>query len=285
MGGKKRKKLKRNSSSSGNEDNAVSMAELNNGDESVYNSLKYSVDCLRSVVSEGFAKVHTDLDSLRLELKTEMEEVKLSVKEIEKSLTFTQGEVELLKEELTKEVTGRASDTDALIKRIADLEQKLKKEVENNTNLEQYTRRENLRFNNIKEEEDEDCKLVVYDVLEKELGINTSDMRFHAAHRVGKKIQGRCRPIIVRFVCREDRDHVWSARGKIKESSVHADAYITEDYARAIQEERRVLIKAMMKAREEHGINDAKVKGRYLFINNERYNWKNIPEFLKQPEM
>ena len=35
--------------------------------------------------------------------------------------------------------------------------------------------------------------------------------------------------------------------GKIKESGVHRDAYITEDYARAIQKERDVLIKAMLK--------------------------------------
>ena len=41
----------------------------------------------------------------------------------------------------------------------------------------------------------------------------------------------------------------------------HADVYITQDYATAIQEERRVLIKAIMKTREEHGLNDAKVKG------------------------
>ena len=53
-----------------------------------------------------------------------------------------------------------------------------------------------------------------------------------------------------------------------------ADIYITEDYARAIQEERRVLIKAMKKAHEEHGLNDAKVQGRFLFINNERYDSK-----------
>ena len=63
----------------------------------------------------------------------------------------------------------------------------------------------------------------------------------------------------------------------------HADAYITQDYARAIQEERKVLIKGMMKAREEHGLNNAKVKGRFLSINNERYDSKSIPEYLKQP--
>ena len=75
---------------------------------------------------------------------------------------------------------------------------------------------------------------------------------------------------------------MWSVRGKLKESVTHADTYITEDYARAIQEERKILMKAMMKVREEHGLGDAKVKGRFLFINNERYDSKNIPEFLKQ---
>ena len=146
--------------------------------------------------------------------------------------------------------------------------------------MEQYTRRENLRFNNIEEKEYEDCKVVVDNILKKELGVDTTKIRFHAVHRVGKKIHCRRRPIIARFVCREDRDKVWSKRGKLKESMTHADAYITQDYARAIQEERKVLIKAMMKAREEHGLNDAKVKGRFLIINNERHDSKSIPEYL-----
>jgi len=91
--------------------------------------------------------------------------------------------------------------------------------------LEQYTRRENLRFNNIEEKEKEGCKRVVYDILEKELGVDTTKIRFHAVHRVGKKIHGRRRPIIARFVCREDRGKVWSVRGKIKEYITHADAF------------------------------------------------------------
>ena len=170
-----------------------------------------------------------------------------------------------------------------LNKKIADLEDRLKQEVENNIALEQYTRHENLRFNNIEEKEYEDCKAVVYNILEKELGVDATKIRFHAVHRVGKMIHDRRRPIIARFVCREDREKVWSVRGKLKVSMTHADAYayITQDYARAIQEERKVLIKAMMKACEKHGLNDAKVKGRFLFINNERYDSKSIPEYLK----
>ena len=98
------------------------------------------------------------------------------------------------------------------------MEQSLK-ELEQNTNLEQYTRRENLRFKNIKESEDKDCKEVVYNNIERDLSIDTSEIRFHAVHRTGN----RCRPIIARFVCCEDRDQVWSKRGNLKKSTAHKD--------------------------------------------------------------
>ena len=54
----------------------------------MYNELKNSLDCLRQVVSEGFVKLHTDLDRLRFEFKAEIDAVKLSIKDIEKSLTL-----------------------------------------------------------------------------------------------------------------------------------------------------------------------------------------------------
>ena len=276
MGQRKRKKSKRGSSSSETEE--VMTASASNGGDSMYNELKNSLDCLRQVVSEGFVKLHTDLDKLRFEFKTEIDAVKLSIKDIEKSLTYTQSEVEDLKERFEMETKEHSKEVNTLNKNIADLEDRLKQEVENNIALELYTRRENLRFNNIEEKEYEDCKAVVYNILEKELGVDTTKIRFHAVLRVGKKIHGRRRPFNARFVCREDREKVWSVRGELKESMTHTDAYITQDYTRAIQGERKVLIKAMMKAREEHGLNDAKVKSRFLFISNE-----SIPEYLKQP--
>ena len=85
----------------------------------------------------------------------------------------------------------------------------------------------------------------------------------------------------MRFVCREDRNLVWLNRSKIKQSAVYPDAYITEDFARAIQEERKVLIKAMMKAKDELGMNNVKVLGKYLFMDNQRYEHNKIPDILK----
>ena len=84
--------------------------------------------------------------------------------------------------------------------------------------------------------------------------LDASSTKFHAVHRVGKKVQERRRPIIVRFVSREDRNAVWAKGDKIKQSDVHTDAYITEDFARAIQGERKVLMKAMSKARDDLGM-------------------------------
>lgn len=138
-----------------------------------------------------------------------------------------------------------------------------------------------MRFNNINETDGEDCKAIVYNIIDNALGIGTDGIRFHAVYRVGKKAERRCRPIIARFVSREDRDKVWKNRSKIKNSGNHTDAYITEDFAKAIQEERKILIKAMLKARNEHGIRDAKVVGRFLFIHNEKYNHQNFPDFLR----
>ena len=218
----KRKKSSRGSSSSETE---VMATAANSGDDSMCNELKNSLDCLRQVVSEGFVKLHTDFDKLRFEFKTEIDAVKLSIKDIEKSLTYmyTQCEVQDLKVHFETETKEHSKEVDALNMKIADLEDRLKQEVKNNITLEQYTRLENLRFNNIEEKEHEDCKMVVYNILEKELGVDTTKIRFHAVHRVGKKFHGRHRPIIARFVCREDRDKVWSVRGKIKESITHAD--------------------------------------------------------------
>ena len=166
-------------------------------------------------------------------------------------------------------------NNEAMNKRILDLVKQVKLETERNTNLEQYTNRENLRFNNIQQMEKQDCKAMIYDVLQRDLKLDTSSIRLHADHLVWKLMQGRTRTIIVRFISREDGNHVWVKRGKIKQSTVHSGAYIIEDLARAIQEEREVLIKAMIKVRDGLGI-DKSNQGVFsvarFFLKNVRYD-------------
>ena len=113
------------------------------------------------------------------------------------------------------------------------------------------------------------------------LELDISSIRVHAVHRVGKLMQGRTRPIIVCFVSREDRNLVRAKRGKIKQSTVHSDVYITEDFARAIQEEKKVLIREMIKARDELAMDNVKVVGRYLIIGNQKYDYNTFPVYVK----
>ena len=94
---------------------------------------------------------------------------------------------------------------------------------------------------------------VVYDIIENDMYINVEDIRFHAVHRVGKPrledaSKSTPRPIIARFLTREDGDSVFRARNRLKDPSRTKDVYITQDYAKAIQQERKVLIKAMFQA-------------------------------------
>ena len=71
-------------------------------------------------------------------------------------------------------------------------------------------------------------------------------------------------------------------RNRLKESSRTKDVYIKQDYAKAIQQERKVLIKAMFQAKER-GLS-AKVIDRKLIMNNVIYKVSNIPEDLRPPQ-
>ena len=117
-------------------------------------------------------------------------------------------------DEQTAEIQVLKADLIKLQVENEKLKPALKEAQENLVALEKYTRRENLRFMNIPESQGENCQDIIYDVLEKDLKLNVEETRFHAIHHVGKpQISGatppRPRPIIARFVVREDRDAVF----------------------------------------------------------------------------
>ena len=135
----------------------------------------------------------------------------------------------------------------------------------------------------MKQDRGEDCKGMIINLIQNDLKIDVTNVRFHAVHGVGKPAVGKTRPIIARFVCREDRDLVWSRKKELKNSTTYQDAFITQDYAKAIQQERRILIKAVKKARALRL--DSKVIDRHLYVNEERFTCGTIPEHLKESPM
>ena len=269
--------------------------------ERIMDKLSY----LDNRIEEHFGGLKSDISILRHELKEEIEGVKSTLTEVEKSLESAwsvigdlqveskshadfkktyQSSLDNVKSELAVTSLKNAK----LETEIDALKVRFSKEQEKVIALENYSRRENLRFMNVPEREGENCADIIYDIIENELDMDVENLQFHAIHRVGKRRSpdetskaAYPRPIIARFLCREDRDMVLKAKGRLRNSSRFKDAYITQDYAKAIQMERRVLIKAMFLARKK-GMN-AKVVDRNLVVNNNVYNVDNIPDNLVPP--
>ena len=79
--------------------------------------------------------------------------------------------------------------------------------------MEEYQRRENLRFLGIKKEADteEDAREVLVGFLKTELGMENADqIEFQRVHRVGKRVssKGKPRQIIARFLKYPQREDV-----------------------------------------------------------------------------
>ena len=110
---------------------------------------------------------------------------------------------------------------------------------------------------NVPEQEGENCANIIYDTIENKLNMDDENLQFHAIHRVGKQRSSEGtskaypRAIIARFLRREDRDMVLKVKGRLRNSSQYENVYITQDYAKGIQMERKVLIKAMFLARKK----------------------------------
>ena len=224
------------------------------------NAIMGSINSLGVKMEENFKALREEMDIFKCELKEDLDKLKTTVVDLEKASTGLAQQVSELEEKNTLYKTKLSQQQ----VEINDLKKQLDAEKERVLHLEEYSRRENLKFRNIPELPEENSKGLLLDIISNDLGLEVGQMRFHAVHRVGKPRKGKPRPIIARFVCREDKDLVYSQRNLLKESVRFEDAYITLDYPAAVQEERAILIKAMLKARA-NGAN-AKVIGRISLL-------------------
>ena len=180
--------------------------------------------------------------------------------------------------EQSAEIQGLKAELKKLQVENEKLKPALKEARENLVALENYSRRENLRFMNIPESRSENCQDIIYDVIENAFKINVEEIRFHAVHRDGKLQNNGAsppRPIIARFAVRKNRDAVFNVKNRLKSSARYGEAYITQDFAREIQKERKTLVQSMFAAKKAG--RDAKVVNRSLFIDNNVFNISNIP--------
>ena len=110
-----RKRSKRGSGSSTSDEDK----HVVEGDDCPNKELKDAIDCLKKLVTDGLAELHTDLDKLRYDFKADINEVKSSIRKLEDSIEFTQGEVGTLKEQVNEKSKKHATDVELLHQKVS----------------------------------------------------------------------------------------------------------------------------------------------------------------------
>ena len=193
-------------------------------------------------------------------LKRRLGEVNKTVNDAKESLEFTHGE-----------------HADDLAERVTNCENEQSTHWDELTHIQIYSRRWNLIFYRVNESRDEDCFALARNVLSQNLNLpmEVSKMKLCGTHRLGKLNRSKSRPLIVRFTCRADRDRVWNARYKLKNSSISVGEYLP----RHIQEIRKsTLIPVMKRIKSETPEVKASVVGDKLIVNGKICFHYNIPK-------
>ena len=161
--------------------------------------LKQIVDSIQSLgdrLENKIEQLQTDMDCFCHEIKENLDDLKATISSIEKSLEQAWGYIE----DHTAELKAHKDVKDSQQKEIDELKSELQK-----TSLLLNVESEN-KFMNLPEDRGEDCKGMIINLIQNDLKIDVTNIRFHAVHRVGKPAVGKTRPVIARFVCHEDRD-------------------------------------------------------------------------------
>ncbi|KAH9375996.1 hypothetical protein HPB48_010199 [Haemaphysalis longicornis] len=132
---------------------------------------------------------------------------------------------------------------------------------------EDRSRRNNLLFYGIEEKESDkwiDSEKAVIKLCETKLNVTIDPKEIARAHRLGKIVPGKTRPIIVNFTFFKTRETVLSNAAKLKGT----DYSITEDFCTATRSVRRELVRF---ARERDAV--FKIKYKRLVIGSKTYHY------------
>ena len=136
-------------------------------------------------------------------------------KKLNELINSNQAKIAKLNEELTK-LKNNLALKDTAIAGLEDDNYRLSQEADD---LEQYTRRTNVRIYGIAEQPEENTDNLAVDFFKSELNVDvaSNDIPVSRSHRVGKKSGAKRRPIIVRFTKHNTKVAVMSHRRVLKE--------------------------------------------------------------------
>ncbi|KAK5645249.1 hypothetical protein RI129_006549 [Pyrocoelia pectoralis] len=111
--------------------------------------------------------------------------------------------------QFTEQLLSVRTEVDTTKKQVSELEYKI-------DDLEQYTRRNNLRIFGVTEERNENKDVKLKQLFESKLGIKINTVDIDRSHRVGKNVGPRPRAIIVKFVSYRVRQQIFNNKKRLK---------------------------------------------------------------------
>ena len=167
-----------------------------------------------------------DLDSLKEEIRGLKDCFQQKVEELEGRVFEAENKIEKVQADFAAEKKRNES----LRNQVRQQDRLLKENESQLNDLQQYSRRWNLRIYRVPEaagETAEDCSRKVCAVFTDKVGITTRPADIEVAHRTGQKSSDKPRPILVRFVDRKKRDTVIANRRKLKNKGTVIDEDLT----------------------------------------------------------
>ena len=170
----------------------------------------------------------------------EFSKINLKLESIE-----SQGNAAAVKQ-VSDRVTELESENKVLKSRVDILETKLDELSSRVLSNETYSRRGNLEFHGIPENDRENCKSLVQNVLKDQMNLN-GPMPMIRCHRNPRKKPENLRyprPILARFSSELDRDKIWENRRRLKDSGY----FVSENFPEDIESRRKVFYPIIKKA-------------------------------------
>uniref|UniRef100_A0A1Y1KYD8 Zinc finger DNA binding protein n=1 Tax=Photinus pyralis TaxID=7054 RepID=A0A1Y1KYD8_PHOPY len=94
--------------------------------------------------------------------------------------------------------------------------------------LEQYSRRNNLRVYGIPETKDEDTNLLVCQLIKEKLNVTVYPEDIDRSHRVGREISNSTRPILVKFIAYYKKSEVFNNKKLFKKTPYSVSEDLTK---------------------------------------------------------
>lgn len=166
------------------------------------------------------------------------------IKDLTRSLEFTQAEVQDLKQQVTRLESEKQED-----KNIICTLRKSAETLEARANyMEDYSRRKNLHISGLEERPGENWEQTTTKVTKLlEENLNLRNVELERAHRMGQPRDHHSRPVIVRFNKYSDREAVRRNAVKLRGTRI----YINEDLCQASQAIRKEKMPLLKQARSE----------------------------------